>query len=70
MEKYGSKNMGPFFQNLKTMGQCNMGPFSKIGKYGSKQYGSISKLYIIYIPIGRRNLSCFFKGVNIWIVII
>ena len=31
------------------MGQCNMGPFLKIRKYGSKQYGSISEKIKIWV---------------------
>ena len=38
VQEYGS-----IFENWKNMGQCNMGPFLKIRKYGSKQYGSISE---------------------------
>ena len=31
------------------MGQCNMGPFLKIRKYGSKQYGSIFEKIKIWV---------------------
>ena len=40
---------GYIFEHWKNMGQCNMGPFLKIRKYGSKQYGSISEKLKIWV---------------------
>ena len=42
------------------MGQCNMGPFLKIRKYGSKQYGTISEKIAVSEPY--ENM-----GSRIWV---
>ena len=47
------------------MGQCNMGPFYKIRKYGLKQYGYISEkikiwvkaIYVVFVD--RDHLKRF-----------